>query len=140
MNHIQALTDRAAISLSLLCALHCIVFPWAMVLIPSLAILPFEGEAFHIGMVIAVIPISAFALTMGCKKHKRYRIATLGVIGLMIMISALFVGEGESAEMWEKALTVIGAAFIAIGHLWNFRLCRHHDSCGCSDPSHQHAK
>ena len=140
MNHIQALTDRAAISLSLLCTFHCLVFPWAVVLIPSLAVLPLEDEAFHLWMVAAVIPTSVYALTMGCKKHKHYYVAMLGVIGLSILIAALFVGEGESAEIWEKTLTVIGAVFIAAGHLWNFRLCRHHDNCNCPDHNHQNAQ
>ena len=133
MNHIQALTDRAAISLSLLCTLHCLVFPWAVVLIPSLVALPLEGETLHLWLLLAIIPTSAFALTMGCRKHKHYRIAILGIIGLSIMIAALFVGEG----VWEKTLTVIGALFIAAGHLWNFRLCRHHDRCHCPDHNHQ---
>ena len=131
MNNIQALTDRAAISLSLLCALHCLAFPWAVILIPSLAALPLEGETLHLWLLIAIIPASVFALTLGCRKHNYYPIAFLGAIGLSILIAALFVGEGEAGEMWEKILTVIGGAFIAVGHFWNFRLCRHHDNCSC---------
>ena len=140
MNHIQTLSDRAAISLSLLCTFHCLVFPWAIVLIPSLAILPLEDEAFHLWMLAAVLPTSVYALTMGCRKHKRYHIAILGTLGLSILIAALFVGEGESAEIWEKTLTVIGSTFVAVGHLWNFRLCRHHDNCSCHDHSPQDTK
>lgn len=134
MNNIQTLSDRAAISLSLLCTLHCIVFPWAVVLIPSLAVLPLEDEFFHLWMVVAVIPISAFALTMGCKKHKRHRVLLMGSIGLCILISTVLIGHETLGEAWEKILTVIGASIIALGHLWNFRLCRHHDNCGC--PGH----
>ena len=132
MKTLQAHSDRAAIGLSLLCAIHCLATPLAIVLIPSLAALPLEGETFHLWMVILVIPTSIFALTMGCKKHKRHRVAILGGIGLSILIAALLVEGFESGEILEKVLTVIGAAFIAAGHLWNFRLCRDHDNC-CAD-------
>ena len=131
MNSIQPLTDRAAIGLSLFCALHCLAFPWAIILIPSLAALPLEGEALHLWLLIAIVPTSVFALTLGCRKHQHYRIVLIGTIGLAILIAALFVGEGEAAEMWEKTLTVIGAAIIAAGHLWNFRLCWDHSNCSC---------
>ena len=140
MNNIQALTDRAAISLSLLCALHCLAFPWAVILIPSLAALPLEGEALHLWLLIAIIPTSLFALTLGCRKHKHYRIAILGGIGLSILIAALFIEGLASGEMWEKILTVIGAAFLATGHLMNFRLCHHHGNCSCHDHTQQDAK
>ena len=131
--NIQALTDRSAISLSLLCAIHCLAFPWAVILIPSMAALPLEGEILHIWLLIVIIPTSIFALTLGCKKHKNYRIVALGALGLSILIAAIFVEGLESGEVWEKVLTVIGAAFIAAGHLWNYRLCKRHGNCGCHD-------
>ena len=141
MNHnIQTLTDRAAISFSILCVLHCLAFPWALILIPSLAALPLEGEALHLWLLIAIIPTSVFALTLGCRKHKRYRVALLGTIGLVIIVAALFVEGLASGEMWEKILTVIGATFVAVGHLLNFRLCQHRDSCNCHDHNHQDTK
>jgi len=136
--NIQALTDRMAISLSLLCTIHCLAFPWAVILIPSLAALPLEGEALHLWLLIVIIPTSIFALTLGCRKHKNYHIVAVGAIGLSILITALFVERLESGEIWEKVLTVIGAIFIAAGHLWNYRLCHHHDNnCSCHDHSRQ---
>ncbi len=127
----QAFTDKMAISLSLLCALHCLVSPLIIVMLPSLAALQFDGEAFHVWMVLAVIPTSVYALTMGCKQHKRYRLLIMGLVGLLFLLSALLPGEGNIGEFWEKALTVIGAAIIALGHYRNYRLCRHEDYCAC---------
>ena len=135
MNLIQAYADRAAISFSLLCAIHCLAFPLAVVLIPTLAALPLQGEAFHLWMVILVIPTSVLALTIGCKKHKRHRVAIIGTIGLSILVSALFVEGLESGEMWEKILTVVGATVIALGHWWNYRLCSSHPA-DCTCPEH----
>ena len=130
---IQALTDKMAISLSLLCAIQCLAFPLLIVMLPSLAALPLDDEAFHVWMVLAVVPTSAYALTMGCKRHKRYRLLFLGLIGLLLLLSALLPGEHLVTEFWEKALTVTGAATIALGHCWNYRLCRHQDFCACPE-------
>ena len=129
MKNIQAISDKTAISLSLLCTIHCLALPMAAVLVPSMAALPLEDEAFHLWMVIAVIPISAYALTMGCKKHKRYRIFFMGSIGLFILGLSAFSGHDLLGEFWERVLTVTGASIIALGHFWNYRLCQHQDRC-----------
>ncbi|MFK7815173.1 MAG: MerC domain-containing protein [Gammaproteobacteria bacterium] len=131
MVNTQSITDKTAISLSLLCTIHCLVLPLLAVLLPSIAALPLNDEIFHIWMIIAVLPISAFALTMGCKNHKRYRILVLGSIGLLTLCLTAFFGHDLLGESLEKTFTVIGAAIIATSHLWNYRLCQHQNMCAC---------
>ncbi len=139
MNNIRSLTDKTAIGLSLVCALHCLAFPFAVVLLPSLAALSLDGEAFHLWMVIAVIPTSLFALTLGCKRHKRHRVALVGSVGLLVLAVTALAGAKLLGEPAEKSLTVLGAVVIALGHYWNFRLCQQLDPCECqateTDPS-----
>lgn len=64
----QSIMDKFAIGLSLACAIHCIVLPVLLVMLPSLAALQLDDEAFHIWMVAAVLPSSIYALSMGCKQ------------------------------------------------------------------------
>ncbi len=123
---IQAISDKAAISLSLLCSIHCLLLPVALVLIPTLASLPMGEEAFHKWMLVAVIPISIFALTMGCKKHKRYQLFYYGLAGIVIMTLAAFFGHDIVGETGEKVATVIGSLVIVYGHFLNHRLCNQH--------------
>ncbi|NKC17056.1 MAG: MerC family mercury resistance protein [Gammaproteobacteria bacterium] len=127
MNNLQTITDKTAICLSLLCAVHCLAMPLAAVLLPSIVALPLADEVFHLWMLTAVLPISAYALTMGCRKHKRYRLLSIGGMGLLILSIAAFGGHERLGEIWEKTLTVIGAVTIALGHAWNYRLCQHQD-------------
>lgn len=133
MKNIQTFTDKTAIGLSLLCTLHCLVFPLILVLSPSLAALELNDEALHLWMVLAVIPISAYALTLGCKQHRKYRLLALGLTGLVLLISAVLLGESFLGETWEKILTVIGAGIIAYGHVRNYDLCRRKENCECSE-------
>jgi hypothetical protein len=123
MIELQTVTDRFSMGLSLACAAHCLLTPVLLTIVPSVAALGLENEAFHLWMVIVVIPMSIFALTLGCKKHKRYQVLISGVFGICLLISALIINDfvGESGE---KILTTAGAAFVAIGHWFNFRLCR----------------
>ncbi|WP_370980895.1 MerC domain-containing protein [Agaribacterium sp. ZY112] len=129
MKNTQLIGDRLAISLSLVCTLHCLAMPLILVLLPSLAALQLNNEAFHVWMVAAVIPTSLYALSLGCKKHKRYRLLAIGVVGLSLLVLALTLGERLFGESGEKIFTALGSALIAIGHFYNYRLCHQHKNC-----------
>ena len=129
MINFQVYTDKTAIGLSLLCAIHCLATPLVIVLLPSLVALQFNSEAFHLWMVLAVVPTSVYALTIGCRQHKRYRLLTFGFIGLSCLIVAVMFGESLLGEAWEKTLTTIGAGLVAYGHYTNYRLCQKKKCC-----------
>jgi len=123
--------DKSAITLSTLCVVHCLLLPVLTVLLPTLAATTLNQEFFHIAMVTCVIPISIFALTLGCKKHKNYSIFYIGAIGLVLLLVALVLGEPYLDEIGEKVLTTIGSMIIAFVHIRNFRLCQHAENCAC---------
>ena len=119
----QATADRLSIGLSMACAIHCLVTPVLLAFLPSIAALQLNTELFHLWMVIVVIPVSVYALTLGCKRHKRYRVLASGIVGIALLVSAIALYE-HVGELGEKLLTVLGACFVAIGHLSNYRLCQ----------------
>ncbi len=123
MRKLLGVSDAAAISLSLVCAVHCLIFPLLLVLLPSMAS-SIADESFHRWMVIAVVPVSAFSLLMGCKRHKRYFAIITGSIGLLLLIFTGYFSEDVIDEAWEENLTLLAAALIAIGHFSNFRACQ----------------
>ena len=125
----QTLSDKTAISLSLLCAIHCLAMPLVVVFLPAIAGLAIADEAFHLWMVAAVLPVSIYALSMGCKKHKNYRVLAAGGVGLAILVATALAGHDMLGEVAEKSLTVLGACVIALGHFWNYKLCQRRDSC-----------
>lgn len=136
----QILSDKTAIGLSLLCAVHCLVFPLIIVLLPGFAALPLDDESFHLWMLLAVIPTSIYALTLGCRKHKNYQLAFFGIAGLILLISAYVLGEDTIGELGEKGMTLLGVSIVALGHLWNYRLCLQSQTCECTgDGVHENA-
>jgi len=130
---IQPMTDQAAIGLSLLCAIHCLALPVATTALPSVVALGFADESFHVWLVVVVIPLSAFALTMGCRKHGQSRVLFIGVLGLLLLCLGPILGHNVLSETVERALTLIGAALVAAGHVRNFLLCRERDACDCQE-------
>lgn len=125
----QQLSDKFAMGLSMLCVIHCLVLPFLLVLLPSLGSLQLADEAFHKWMLAAVIPISIYALTMGCKKHQHYRLLLWGISGIVIMVLAVLIGHDIAGEAGEKVLTLLGAMLIVVAHLGNFRRCQQQNSC-----------
>lgn len=126
----QTTADKFAIGLSLICTVHCFATPVILALLPSFAVLQINGEQFHLWVLAAVLPTSLLALSLGCKKHKRTRYMACGVVGLAFLIIAVLLGQEEA----EKALTLIGSAFIALAHWFNYQQCfkKNNEKCRCS--------
>ena len=116
--------DRAAIGLSLLCAVHCLFLPVLIVLTPALAGTFLGQESFHQWMLVAVLPTSLIALTLGCRRHDAKPVLALGSVGLCILVFAALFGHDLFGEVGEKLVTLIGASVVAISHVWNQSLCR----------------
>lgn len=129
----HTLYDATAISLSALCTIHCLMLPLIVSWLPAAIVTTMQNEVFHVFMVLLVIPLSLFALFMGCKKHKNYSVLSLGGIGLLFLISAVLFGHDYLGEVGEKAITVIGSGFIATSHFLNYYLCgkKENDCCEC---------
>ncbi len=133
MNQLTSYTNNLSIGLSGLCIVHCLATPLLIVLLPSLTALGLENEAFHRWLLVMVIPTCLYSLSMGCKQHQNYHVLTIGIVGLMFLISALLMEDFANGELLEKVLTVTGACIIAVGHYLNFRLCREHTKCECHE-------
>ena len=123
--------DKAAIGLSLVCAGHCLLLPVALVLLPTLTATSLGDERFHQWMLMAVIPISLAALTMGCRRHGNMLVMATGVAGLAILALAALFGHELLGESGEKIASLAGASLIALGHCKNHSLCRR-ARCDCA--------
>ncbi|GGA83639.1 hypothetical protein GCM10011369_27070 [Neiella marina] len=116
--------DGIAIGISLLCAIHCAALPIAMALLPALAGTMLADESFHLILVVGILPTSAYALVMGCRKHGHWQVLSWGLSGLALLILALAIGHDLLGEYGEKGMTLLGSSLVAIGHIKNYRLCR----------------
>lgn len=116
--------DKFAVSASALCAVHCLSLPLLLGVFPALGATFFGQEAFHVLLLWFVIPLSVVSLSMGCRKHKSWAVAILGLAGLAILCLAAFFGHDVLGEAGERIATLLGATIIAVAHLRNYTLCR----------------
>lgn len=130
VKYISTNFDKLAIGLSLTCAIHCLLLPITLALLPTLTANIFGDEQFHQWMLIAVLPTSLFALTLGCRQHRNLSILTIGLIGLLILTLTTIFGHDLLGEVGERTASLIGATFIAFSHFKNQALCRR-IKCDC---------
>jgi len=124
VQRLQAVMDRLAISLSFLCVAHCLLLPFAVVVLPILGASFLEGEVFHYWLLFLVIPTSVYSLWLGCRKHGRLEIFTIGTFGLFLLCLIVFLGVDALGETLERLSTVVGASIIALAHLRNMKACK----------------
>ena len=84
-------SDKLAICLSLCCILHCIALPVIILMIPSFASLWINNEKVHVILVLFAVPISLFAMAKALRIHHNYKCISLAVIGLSLLVSAIFM-------------------------------------------------
>jgi hypothetical protein len=108
--------DRAAIGLSALCAVHCLI---SVVLIAGLSVAGtiWTDPVIHrIGMFGAVL-LAAIAFGPTLIRERLTRGLAVGVTGLLLMALGLVVPHG-----WpEITATIVGASLLAVAHLMNTR-------------------
>tara|TARA_B100000214_G_C23922822_1_gene606916 strand:- start:721 stop:1146 length:426 start_codon:yes stop_codon:yes gene_type:complete len=128
----QSKADKLSITLSLACMIHCLIMPSFLVLSSGLLAIAIDNEFIHKIFLILVIPISLYALISGYNNHKMSSYLYMGILGLWLLIFAVFFGEVVFGEFAEKSLTLFGSLIVATSHYKNYQICRSLD-CSCHD-------
>ncbi len=95
---IRKTLDRAAISMAVICGIHCLVTPVLLVVLPIIATTFWVDESFHLWMLLLVIPTTTLAVWSGCRRHKDKWVLAFAALGIGILVSALIT------ERWEHSL------------------------------------
>jgi len=121
--------DRIAISLSSLCAIHCVALPIVAMIMPLLSSTIEHGSTlheywFHQFILIFILPISIFALISGYRCHKQLLPIFIAGIGLTVLLcTAIFADSLISKHILphsgETLLTIIAGIIHATGHIMN---------------------
>ena len=144
--------DRAGAGLSILCTIHCVVFPVLTIFLPFLGHLT-ENSGFHWAMAVLVVPLGLFAFRRGFRLHKKKWIVLTGIVGMVCLVCGLLLPDGSahSANFMENLghhshhgifnqeaiLTLSGSILLAIAHIANLR-GTHHDHADQRGHRHGH--
>jgi phosphoglycerol transferase MdoB-like AlkP superfamily enzyme len=134
--------------MSVICAVHCLLTPLLIALLPIISTTFWVHENFHLWMVFLVVPTTSLAVFMGCRKHKDKLVAALSITGLAFILfiavyqyifhaghsldangictSCTHHGSGSFLNL-TTILNSVGGLFLACAHFRNFKLCRKAD-------------
>ena len=113
------LVESAAVSASLLCLVHCLALPLALMVLPAAIGLFAQSEMFHAVALLLVVPSALAAFWMGHRRHRAPLPALFGVAGMTGLVIGLLPMLPEGGQRW---MTVIGSLLLVGGHLLNWRL------------------
>ena len=108
--------DRVAISLSALCAAHCITTAVVVAALASFGGVFLNPLIHEVGLILAIV-LGAIALGTGVLRHGYMMPFATGSFGLGMMAGALTLGHGDG----ELIATLIGLMVLALGHDLNGR-------------------
>ena len=128
----QILSDKFAMTLSMVCLVHCLFAPSLIILTYSFMAMSVDSELVHKLILLITVPVSLFALSLGYKNHSTMNFIVLGIIGLLILVLAVILGEGVLGENGELFLTMLGSTLVIISHYKNYQICKK-TNCDCHE-------
>ena len=126
MRPLHTFFDRLAVLISALCALHCLALPVLLLVFPLLIGSVLTDEDFHRLILWVILPTSVIAVAAARYRHPDTQVL-LWVGGGMALLLLAAIWAHDHAPAWVDAgLSTLGGVILAIGHIRNLRLSRHH--------------
>ena len=128
----QKIIDNLGITISTICAVHCVLLPMIFLIAPYSFLASHE---FHEALIYFILPCAFIAFVLGCRRHKDIKVAAMGTFGIILLGSALlmhdiFHSDQHSEEFTTVLITVLGSILLIFSHLRNRKLCMQEDySC-----------
>ena len=123
----QQNSDKIAMTLSMICVIHCFFVPSFLILGAGYLSFAIDNEFIHKAIVLLAVPISIFALSIGYKNHKTSYFIPMAFFGLVLLILAVVLGESVLGEAGEQILSLLGSISLAYAHYKNYETCKELD-------------
>ena len=109
--------DVVGATLSIVCGIHCVVFPLLMMAQPVLKDNFFFSESVEEAIILVSLIIASSSFTIGYLKHKRSTPFLLFAISFGVIVSLQF----ELLEL-EMLFMPVAGFLLALAHIYNHRL------------------
>ena len=145
--HSHRWLDSLAIGMAMICAVHCLVTPLLVAVLPIIATTFWVSSNFHLWMLLFVLPTTGTAVFLGCRKHKDKIVLGLGLGGLALLTGTTIyemmthvephcehcaTAQADIALTPTVSFNVLAGLLLASAHIRNFLLCRS-SKCDHSD-------
>jgi uncharacterized membrane protein YfhO len=121
MNKFIKLGDYSGMLASVICILHCVLTPLAL-LVPFLSQIP-HTDGFHYWMIVIIAVPIFFSLIPGFALHKKAIVLLFGLSGFLCYLVSIFVVGPRYGEVAEFILASIAGINLIIAHAKNRGYC-----------------
>ena len=119
-----------------LCAVHCALLPFALVLLPMVGFGILASPRFEVGFVVFATALAVASLWNGYLRHRAYRAMAILLPGLLALWVGVFIPTVHETALWHALMMSAGGTLVAVAHLLNLRLTNVHiHDAGCVHPT-----
>ena len=124
-DQIRHTLDKVGIAVTSLCAIHCIMLPVLLPVLPLLGLTSVHNHALERIVLLVTMVLGFITLFAGFHRYHRklYPFYSLFLGGFIYWQKDLLGHE------YEHFVLIVGAAFVVLAHILNIRLCNHCHSC-----------
>ena len=107
---------------AVICAVHCALLPFALVLLPVVGLGILASAAFEIGFVLFATALAIASLWNGYLRHRGYHAMALLLPGLVALWVGVFIPLIHETALVHALMMSVGGALVGAAHLVNLRL------------------
>lgn len=111
---------------AVLCAVHCALLPFALVLLPMVGFGILASSAFETGFVLFATALAIASLWNGYLRHRAYRAMAILVPGLAALWAGVFIIHIHESAILHALMMSVGGVLVGAAHLVNLRLTEVH--------------
>lgn len=124
------LWDRFGISVSVICAIHCLFLPVLIAILPLTSLSPVLHDWAHPIFILLIAPTIYYASR---RSHYDSKIVRLLGAGFLLITFGWLLGHFWIGYWFETFATIVGSILLIFGHWKNYK---HHRTCKVA--SHEH--
>lgn len=117
--------DRIGVLISALCAVHCVVSPF-LILIAPFYFYSLEHPVVHILFAAFVVPVGLVSFIRGYQQHQQFKVLALGLFGLGLILLTAVIPHQALHKMGHTQITLLASASLIVAHILNRRSCECH--------------
>jgi hypothetical protein len=129
------LVDRVGATASLLCAVHCVLLPFVLALLPLIGLEFLAGHTFERIFVVCAALLAGASILTAYRHHRRPQAIYLMVPGIALLLFGIAI-DLDAHVVIHTVSVVTGGCLVASAHITNLVLAHRHHRLAHAQCSH----
>ncbi|TAN08152.1 MAG: MerC domain-containing protein [Rhodanobacteraceae bacterium] len=132
--HVATLVDRVGATASLLCAVHCVLLPFVLALLPLIGLEFLAGHTFERVFVTCAALLAGGSILAGYRRHRRPQALFLMVPGIALLVFGIAI-DLDANVLVHTVSVVTGGVLVASAHITNLVCSHRQHRLTCTHPA-----